>query len=237
MAGHYVVRLVNRADPEIITALRDTGVATVHEAAGRTGLLGPAIQARQSGTTIAGSAITVSCHPGDNLMVHAAVEVCRPGDVLVVTTTSPSTDGMFGDLLAASAAAHGVVGLVIDAGVRDLASLRAMGFPVWSRAVHAQGTVKASPGSVNVPVVAAGQLVRPGDIVLADDDGVLVLPAAAGPAALDAATRRLANEADKRGRLAGGELGVDMYKLRPLLAELGVEYVDHLPEQAWGVGS
>jgi 4-hydroxy-4-methyl-2-oxoglutarate aldolase len=237
MAGHYVVRLVNRADPEIITALRDAGVATVHEAAGRTGLLGPAIQARQSGTTIAGSAITVSCHPGDNLMVHAAVEVCRPGDVLVVTTTSPSTDGMFGDLLAASAAAHGVVGLVIDAGVRDLASLRAMGFPVWSRAVHAQGTVKASPGSVNVPVVAAGQLVRPGDIVLADDDGVLVLPAAAGPAALDAATRRLANEADKRGRLAGGELGVDMYKLRPLLAELGVEYVDHLPEQAWGVGS
>jgi len=231
MAAHYVVRSVDRAPPEVIAALRDAGVATAHEAAGRIGLLGPAIRARQAGTTIAGSAITVSCHPGDNLMLHAAMEVCQPGDVLVVTTTSPSTDGMFGDLLATSAAAHGVVGLVIDAGVRDLASLREMGFPVWSRAVHAQGTVKASPGSVNVPVVAAGQLVRPGDIVLADDDGVLVLPVAAGPAVVDAATRRLANETDKRERLAGGELGVDMYNLRPLLADLGVEYVDRLPHK------
>lgn len=229
MAARYVVRSVDRAEPEIIAALRRAGVATVHEAAGRIGLLGPAIRARQTGAAIAGSAITVSCHPGDNLMVHASIEVCQPGDVLVVTTTSPSTDGMFGDLLATSAAARGVVGLVIDAGVRDLASLREMGFPVWSRAVHAQGTVKASPGSVNVPVVAAGQLVRPGDIVLADDDGVLVLPAATGSTVLDAATRRLANEADKRERLAGGELGVDMYNLRPLLAELGVEYVDRWP--------
>jgi 4-hydroxy-4-methyl-2-oxoglutarate aldolase len=231
MAAHYVVRSVDRAPPEVIAALRDAGVATAHEAAGRIGLLGPVIRARQTGTTVAGSAITVSCHPGDNLMVHAAMEVCQPGDVLVVTTTSPSTDGMFGDLLATSAAAHGVLGLVIDAGVRDLASLREMGFPVWSRAVHAQGTVKASPGSVNVPVVAAGQLVRPGDIVLADDDGVLVLPVAAGPAVVDAATRRLANEADKRERLSGGELGVDMYNLRPLLADLGVEYVDRLPKE------
>lgn len=230
MAAHYVVRSVDRAEPELIAALRDAGVATVHEAAGRIGLLGPAIRARQDGTAIAGSAITVSSHPGDNLMVHAAVEVCRPGDVLVVTTTSRSTDGMFGDLLATSVMARGVVGLIIDAGVRDLAALRAMGFPVWSRAVHAQGTVKASPGSVNVPVVAAGQLVRPGDIVLADDDGVLVLPAAAGPAALDAANRRLANEADKRARLARGELGLDLYSLRPLLADLGVEYVDRLPD-------
>jgi 4-hydroxy-4-methyl-2-oxoglutarate aldolase len=231
MAAHYVVRSVDRAPPEVIAALRDAGVATAHEAAGRIGLLGPVIRARQTGTTVAGSAITVSCHPGDNLMVHAAMEVCQPGDVLVVTTTSPSTDGMFGDLLATSAAAHGVLGLVIDAGVRDLASLREMGFPVWSRAVHAQGTVKASPGSVNVPVVAAGQLVRPGDIVLADDDGVLVLPVAAGPAVVDAASRRLANEADKRERLSGGELGVDMYNLRPLLADLGVEYVDRLPKE------
>jgi 4-hydroxy-4-methyl-2-oxoglutarate aldolase len=179
---------------------------------------------------IAGSAITVSCHPGDNLMIHAAVEVCRPGDVLVVTTTSPSTDGMFGDLLATSLRAHGVIGLVSDAGVRDVATLREMGFPVWSRAVHAQGTVKASPGSVNVPVVAAGQLVRPGDIIVADDDGVLALPAALGPAVAEAAAKRLAGETVKRDQLAAGTLGLDIYHLRPLLAELGVEYVDRLPE-------
>ena len=228
--AHYVVRRVDRADPETIAALREAGVATGHEAAGRIGLLGPAIQARQAGSAIAGSAITVSCHPGDNLMIHAAVEVCRPGDVLVVTTTSPSTDGMFGDLLATSFLARGVVGLVIDAGVRDLASLRAMGFPVWSRAVHAQGTVKASPGSVNVPVVAAGQLVRPGDIVVADDDGVLVLPASRGRGVATAAAERLRNEASKREQLAGGMLGVDLYDLRPLLAALGVRYVDQLPD-------
>lgn len=229
MAAHYVVRSVDRADDDTIAALRDAGVATAHEAAGRTGLLGPAVQARQAGAAIGGSAITVSCHPGDNLMIHAAVEVCRPGDVLVVTTTSPSTDGMFGDLLATSLRAHGVIGLVTDAGVRDLATLRAMGFPVWSRAVHAQGTVKASPGSVNVPVVAAGQLVRPGDIVIADDDGVLVLPVAAGQRVAKAAADRLANEAGKRAQLESGTLGVDMYGLRPLLADLGVQYVDRLP--------
>jgi 4-hydroxy-4-methyl-2-oxoglutarate aldolase len=165
-------------------------------------------------------------------MIHAAVEVCRPGDVLVVTTTSPSTDGMFGDLLATSLLAHGVVGLVIDAGVRDIATLREMGFPVWSRAVHAQGTVKASPGSVNVPVVAAGQIVRPGDIVVADDDGVLALPAAIGATVSAAAAKRLANEASKRERLAAGTLGVDMYNLRALLAELGVQYVDRLPDDS-----
>ena len=226
----YVVRSVDRADPETVAALRAAGVAAGHEAAGRIGLLGPAVQARQAGTTIAGSAITVSCHPGDNLMIHAAVEVCRPGDVLVGTTTSPSTDGMFGDLLATSLLAHGVVGLVSDAGVRDIATLREMGFPVWSRAVHAQGTVKASPGSVNIPVVAAGQLVRPGDIVVADDDGVLILPVALGRPVADAAAKRLANEAAKREQLAGGTLGVDMYNLRPLLAELGVKYVDRLPD-------
>jgi 4-hydroxy-4-methyl-2-oxoglutarate aldolase len=229
MAPHYVVRHVDRADPEVVAALRAAGVATAHEAAGRIGLLGPAIQARQAGSAIAGSAITVSCHPGDNLMVHASVEVCRPGDVLVVTTTSPSTDGMFGDLLATSLMARGVVGLVIDAGVRDIAVLREMGFPVWSAAVHAQGTVKASPGSVNVPVVAAGQIVRPGDIVVADDDGVLALPAARGREVAEAATKRLSNEDAKRAQLAGGTLGVDLYNLRPLLAELGVEYVDRLP--------
>jgi 4-hydroxy-4-methyl-2-oxoglutarate aldolase len=230
MASHYVVRCVDRAAPETIAALREAGVAAAHEAAGRIGLLGPAIQARRAGTVIAGSAITVSCHPGDNLMIHAAVEVCRPGDVLVVTTTSPSTDGMFGDLLATSLMARGVAGLVIDAGVRDIATLREMGFPVWSRAVHAQGTVKASPGSVNIPVVADGQIVRPGDIVVADDDGVLALPAAMGRRVADAAAKRLDNEASKRKQLAGGTLGVDLYNLRPLLAELGVEYVDRLPD-------
>jgi 4-hydroxy-4-methyl-2-oxoglutarate aldolase len=229
MGSQYVVRQVDRADAEVIDALRAAGVATAHEAAGRTGLLGPAIQARQVGTAIAGSAITVSCHPGDNLMIHASVEVCRPGDVLVVTTTSPSTDGMFGDLLATSLMARGVLGLVIDAGVRDIAALRAMGFPVWSRAVHAQGTVKASAGSVNVPVVAAGQIVRPGDIIVADDDGVFALPAARGPAVAVAAAKRLSNEDAKRAQLAAGTLGVDLYNLRPLLADLGVEYVDRLP--------
>jgi 4-hydroxy-4-methyl-2-oxoglutarate aldolase len=229
---HYVVRSVQRADPETIAALREAGVATAHEAAGRIGLLGPSVRARQDGAAIAGPAITVSCHPGDNLMIHAAVEVCRPGDVLVVTTTSPSTDGMFGDLLATSLRSRGVVGLVSDAGVRDIATLREMGFPVWSRAVHAQGTVKASPGSVNVPVVAAGRLVRPGDIIVADDDGVLALPAASGRRVADAAAKRLENEAAKREKLAAGTLGVDLYNLRPLLADLGVQYVDHLPDPA-----
>ena len=229
MAIHYVVRSVDRADPQVLGALRAPVVATAHEAAGRIGLLGPAIQARLSGAAIAGSAITVSCPPGDNLMIHAAVEVCRPGDVLVVTTTSPSTDGMFGDLLATSLRARGVIGLVIDAGVRDIAALRAMGFPVWSRAVHAQGTVKAGPGSVNVPVVAAGQIVRPGDIVVADDDGVLALPIALGEPVAAAAAQRLANEETKRRTLADGTLGVALYGLRPLLEKLGVEYVDRLP--------
>ena len=229
---NYVVRSVTRADPETTAALREAGVATAHEAAGRIGLLGPSVRARQDGVAIAGPAITVSCHPGDNLMIHASVEVCRPGDVLVVTTTSPSTDGMFGDLLATSLRSRGVIGLVIDAGVRDIATLREMGFPVWSRAVHAQGTVKASPGSVNVPVVAAGRLVRPGDIIVADDDGVLALPAALGPKVADAAAKRLANEAVKREKLAAGTLGVDLYNLRPLLADLGVQYVDQLPDDA-----
>jgi 4-hydroxy-4-methyl-2-oxoglutarate aldolase len=229
MAAHYVVRNVDRAAPETIAALREAGVATVHESAGRIGLLGPAIVARQTGAAIAGSAITVSSHPGDNLMLHASVEMCRPGDILVVTTTSPSTDGMFGDLLATSLLACGVIGLVTDAGVRDIATLREMGFPVWSRAVHAQGTVKASPGSVNVPVVAAGQIVRPGDIIVADDDGVLALPIALGPQVALASAKRLDNETTKRRQLAGGTLGVDLYNLRPLLAGLGVEYVDRLP--------
>jgi 4-hydroxy-4-methyl-2-oxoglutarate aldolase len=170
--------------------------------------------------------VTVSCQAGDNLMVHAAVEVCRAGDILVVVTTSPSTDGMLGELLATSLAAHGVVGVVLDAGVRDVAALRTMRFPVWARAVSPQGTVKASPGSVNVPVVCGGQLVSPGDVVVADDDGVVVVARADADVVLAAARRREEAETAKRARLAAGELGVDMYNLRPLLASLGVVYED-----------
>jgi 4-hydroxy-4-methyl-2-oxoglutarate aldolase len=224
--GHVVVRTNRAPDPEAVAALRSHGVATVHEAQGRRGLLGPQIRPIQDGVAIAGRAVTVLSHPGDNIMIHAAVEQCRPGDVLVVSTTSESTDGMFGDLLAVSLAARGVVGLVTGAGVRDVADLRKMGFPVWTKAVSAQGTVKASPGSVNVPVVVAGALVEPGDVVVADDDGVVVVPMEQAPAVAAAAEARTRNEADKRARLAAGELGLDMYGLRAELERLGVTYVD-----------
>lgn len=230
MAQNYIVRNVNRADPAVIDALARLGVATVHEAAGRTGLLSPAVTARQDNAMIAGSAITVSSHPGDNLMIHAAVEMCQPGDILVVTTTAKSNHGMFGDLLATSLMARGVRGLITDAGVRDIATLRRMGFPVWSRAVHAQGTVKATGGSVNIPVVCAGQLINPGDVVVADDDGVVRVSRASAGQVLDAAQARTAREEDKRAVFASGTLGLDLYNLRPLLEKLGVEYVDTLPE-------
>jgi 4-hydroxy-4-methyl-2-oxoglutarate aldolase len=226
MNEHIVVTNIDRPDPEIVAGLGAAGVATAHEAAGRVGLAGPEIRPIQQGTVVAGPAVTVSSHPGDNLMIHAAVEVCRPGDVLVVTTTSPSTDGMFGELLATSLAARGVIGLVIDAGVRDVADLRKMGFPVWSKAVSAQGTVKASPGSVNVPVVCAGQLIEPGDVVIADDDGVMCVPRADAAEVLERSQARLESEADKRARLADGELGVDLYGMRELLAKLGVHYIE-----------
>jgi len=221
---HVVVRGFARTDAASLAGLAALGVSTVHEADGRRGALAPGIRPIQDGTAIAGSAVTVSCQPGDNLMIHAAVETCQAGDLLVVTTTSPSTDGMIGELLATSLRAHGVVGVVIDAGVRDVAALRAMDFPVWARAISPQGTVKASPGSVNVPVVCAGVAVRPGDAVVADDDGVVVVPRERVAAVLVAGRTREANEADKRRRLAAGELGVDMYGLRPLLARLDVTY-------------
>jgi 4-hydroxy-4-methyl-2-oxoglutarate aldolase len=224
--GHVIVRSNRAPDADAVAALREQGVATVHEAQGRRGLLGPQIRPIQQGVAIAGRAVTVLSHPGDNIMVHAAVEQCRPGDVVVIATTSESTDGMFGDLLAVSMQARGVVGLVTAAGVRDSAELRKMGFPVWTNAVHAQGTVKASPGSVNVPVVVAGALVEPGDVVVADDDGVVIVPMAEAPAVVAAGAARISNEADKRARLAAGELGLDMYGLRAELERLGVKYVD-----------
>lgn len=221
-----VVRNIERNAPEIVNGLREAGVATVHEAAGRTGLMGPSIRPIQQETRIGGPAVTVLCPPGDNMMIHAAVEVVRPGDVLVVATTSHSTDGMFGDLLATSLLHRGCAGLVIDAGVRDVADLRDMGFGVWSAAIHAQGTVKASPGSVNVPVVCGGLDVDPGDVVVADDDGVVVVSRERASRVLQAANERLAKEEETRRRLETGELGLDFYGLRDRLKNLGMRWVD-----------
>jgi 4-hydroxy-4-methyl-2-oxoglutarate aldolase len=225
-ARHVVVRTIDRADPAVVDALGALGTATVHEAIGRRGFAGPQLRPIQQGARLAGPAVTVSSHPGDNLMLHAAVEMCRAGDVLVVTNTAPSTHGMFGELLATSLMARGVRALVIDAGVRDTAELRRMGFAVWAQHVSCQGTVKASAGSVNVPVVLGGVAVAPGDVVCADDDGVVVVPRAEAAWALEQARRRVATEEATRARLAAGELGVDMYGLRSTLEALGVEYVD-----------
>jgi 4-hydroxy-4-methyl-2-oxoglutarate aldolase len=221
-----VVRSIERNPPEIVTGLREAGVATVHEAAGRTGLMGPSIRPIQRASRIAGPAVTVFCPPGDNMMIHAAVEVVKPGDVLVVGTMSRSSDGMFGDLLATSLRHRGCAGLVIDAGVRDVAGLRDMGFGVWSAAIHAQGTVKASPGSVNVPVVCGGVNVNPGDVVVADDDGVVVVSIERASQVLQGANERLAKEEATRKRLESGELGLDFYGLRDRLENLGVRWVD-----------
>ena len=229
-AQHVVVRTIDRAEPTVVDAFVRLGTATIHEAIGRRGFVGPHIRPIQQGASIAGSVVTVSCHPGDNLMIHAAVEVCRPGDVLVVTNTAPSSHGMFGDLLAGSLMARGVRGLVIDAGVRDTADLRAMGFPVWSQYVSCQGTVKATPGSVNVPVVVGGEIVRAGDVVCADDDGVVIVPRAEAADALALSRARIEKEAATRARLNAGELGLDIYGLRATLEALGVVYVDRLSD-------
>lgn len=217
-----VVTDIARTDAATIAALERHGVATVHEALGREGLLAHSISPIQQGASIAGSAITVLCWPGDNLMIHAAIEQCERGDVLVVTTTSPSLDGAFGDLFATALHARGVRGLVTTTGVRDTADLRGLNFPVWSGAVHAQGTVKATAGSVNVPIIVAGALVRPGDVIIADDDGVVCVPRQRAAEVLEAADQRQAKEEADRAAYAAGELSLDRKGLRPLLAELGV---------------
>jgi 4-hydroxy-4-methyl-2-oxoglutarate aldolase len=219
-----VRRSIERPDASVVRLLGELGVATVHESQGRCGLLRPYMRPIFPSARVAGPAVTVSCQPGDNLMIHASIDVVQPGDVLVVTTTAESTDGMFGELLAESCRAHGVVGLVIDAGVRDVSELTAMEFPVWSKAISAQGTVKATAGSVNIPVVCAGALVRPGDVIVGDQDGVVVVPRESAAEIAGLGELRRAKEERSRERLRAGEKGLDMYGLRARLKELGVEF-------------
>lgn len=224
--SHKVVRRIARTSAEIVQTLGKQGVATIHEAQGRSGLMKPFMRPIYSTARVAGSAVTVSCPPGDNLMIHAAIEVCQAGDVLVVAPTSESTDGMFGELLATSCVAHGIAGLVIEAGVRDVADLTLMSFAVWAKAISAQGTVKASAGSVNVPLVCAGVMVQPGDVIVGDEDGVVVVSRERAGAVAQLAEERIVKEEKNRAQLRAGELGVDFYGLRAKLKELGVEYVD-----------
>jgi 4-hydroxy-4-methyl-2-oxoglutarate aldolase len=221
-----IVRSIARPEPEVTQRLGELGVATVHEAQGRAGLMKPHMRPIYSTAKVAGPAVTVLSHPGDNLMIHAAVEICQPGDVLVVALVSESTDGMFGELLACSVRAHGVAGLVIDAGVRDVADLTEMKFPVWAKAICAQGTVKETAGSVNVDVVCAGALVHPGDIIIGDLDGIVVVPREQAAEVARLGGERLAKEQRSRERLSSGELGIDIYGLRAKLASLGVKYLD-----------
>jgi 4-hydroxy-4-methyl-2-oxoglutarate aldolase len=225
-----IVRGIKRVDADLIRALGELGVATVHEAQDRTGLMRPYMRPIYPSAKAAGSAITISSHPGDNLMIHAALELCQPGDILVVSPTSESTDGMFGELLGVSATAHGVVGLVIDAGVRDVADLTAMKFPVWSKAISAQGTLKYAGGSVNVPIVCAGASLLPGDVVVADVDGVVVVPRRMAADIARLGAERVAKEQKSRERLRKGELGLDFYGLRARLRDLGVNYIDESTE-------
>lgn len=223
---HKIVRRIPRPDSDTVRMLGDQGVATVHEAQGRTGLMKTFMRPIYPSAKVAGPAVTVTCQSGDNLMIHAAVEVCQPGDVLVVTTNSESTDGMFGELLATSLVSRGVLGLIIDAGCRDVTELTAMDFPVWAKAISAQGTVKATAGSVNVAIVCGGAAVNPGDVIVGDMDGVVVVPRAEAAAVAKAGQARLEKEQKNREKLREGALGLDMYGLRAKLKELGVEWVE-----------
>jgi 4-hydroxy-4-methyl-2-oxoglutarate aldolase len=221
-----IIREISRPSADVVRILGEMGVATVHEAQGRTGLMHLYMRPVYSAARVAGPAITVLCHPGDNLMIHAAVELCSPGDVLVVASTGESSHAMFGELLATSCRAHGVAGLVIDGGVRDAADLTAMNFPVWAKIISAHGPVRTAAGSVNVEIDCAGTNVRPGDVVVGDQDGVVVVPLQNALTVADLAQQRQAKEAQNRERFRSGELGLDIYGLRSKLAELGVEYID-----------